>query len=69
MTLDPNVELVISKIRERSSNAIREYGVNTTREDYDLADWLEEAMWESIDKAIYLAAAISALRKSNDSVV
>ena len=59
---DPNVEAVIALIRQRSDRAIAEYKADTTREDYSVADWLEEVMWESIDRAIYCAAAIRRLK-------
>lgn len=62
---DANVEKVIALIRERSERALLEYGADTTRDDYSLADWLEEVMWESIDRAIYCAAAIRKLRRDD----
>lgn len=57
MAPDPNVEKVIDLIRQRSEKAIEEYKTDTTREDYSLSDWLDEIIWESIDRAVYAIAA------------
>ncbi len=57
MPTDPNAETAAALILARSIAGIHEYGVDTTRPDYSLADWLDEAITEAADKLVYLIAA------------
>lgn len=57
-TIDPNVKRVILRMRQRTAEGMEEYGVDTTREDYGLIDWLAEVRDESLDRAVYAEAAI-----------
>ncbi len=54
---DPNVDTAVALLRAREMAGIHEYGVDTTRPDYSLADWLDEAIKEQADGLIYLIAA------------
>lgn len=52
--LDPNVKIVIELIKSRSEAGFNEYGTDTTREDYNVLDWLNELQSELLDGAIYV---------------
>lgn len=58
---DPNLEWLITELRRRASEAKKEYGVDTTREDYSLVDWLKEIRMEAVDTVVYCNAAIAKL--------
>lgn len=52
---------VIDDLVARELKGIETYGTTVDREDYELKDWLREAYEESLDKCIYLKAAIKKL--------
>lgn len=51
---DPIVEILVSKIRQRSMDGIKEYGTTLERTDLSPLDWLNEAQTEAIDFTLYL---------------
>ena len=55
-------EQVIADIRKQEEKGLVTYGVTMDREDYELVNWLQEAYEETIDKALYLRAAINKLK-------
>ena len=55
-------EQVIADIRKQEEKGIATYGTTMDREDYELVNWLQEAYEETIDKALYLKAAINKLK-------
>jgi len=55
-------EQVIADIRKQEEKGLKTYGVTMDREDYELVNWLQEAYEETIDKALYLRAAINKLK-------
>ncbi len=52
--MDPIVETVIHKYRERSDTGIRKYGTNLTRTDLDFGDWLTHLQEELMDATLYI---------------
>ena len=50
---------VIDDLVSREIKGLETYGTTVDREDYKLKDWLQEAYEESLDKCIYLKAAIN----------
>lgn len=50
---------VIDDLIAREQKGLETYGTTVDREDYELKDWLKEAYEESLDKCIYLKAAIN----------
>ena len=60
--IDTNVEKVRAALLQRSQVGIIKYGVTTDRSDLDLVDWLQHALEETLDKAVYLQAAITKLK-------
>ena len=58
---DPVVEAVITKLKARSEKGIAEYGVNLTRPDYGLREWLTELQAEALDTANYCEAILRLL--------
>lgn len=55
---DANVEDVRELLLQRSQVGLEKYGVTTMRTDLDLRAWLVHALEETLDKAVYLRAAI-----------
>jgi hypothetical protein len=60
--IDSNVEKIRAQLLSRSEIGISKYGVTTDRDDLSLLDWLQHALEETLDKAVYLQAAISKLK-------
>ncbi len=58
---DANVEAVREMLLQRSNVGIKKYGVTTDEANLQLRDWLQHALEETIDKAVYLMAAIRKL--------
>lgn len=56
-------ELVIAKIRQRRDAGRLKYGKTMERTDLSLKDWLNHAMEESLDHAIYLQRIIKELEE------
>ena len=52
--LDPNVEAVREKLKQRAEAGLRKYGTDTTREDLSTLEWMEHAQEEALDWAVYL---------------
>ena len=55
-------EQVINDIRKQEEKGLVTYGTTMDREDYELVNWLQEAYEETIDKALYLKAAINKIK-------
>lgn len=52
--IDPIVEKVIAKFKERSEVGIKKYGVTLAREDLTELEWIEHAQCEAMDMILYL---------------
>ena len=65
--IDTNVEQVRQALLQRSQVGIKKYGVTTDRDDLALVDWLQHALEETLDKAVYLQAAISKIKQAERS--
>lgn len=63
---DSNVEKVREQLLMRSIVGLKKYGVTTDRTDLDLRDWLQHALEETLDKAVYLQAAISLIDRTRN---
>ena len=63
--IDSNVEAIREMLLERSQVGIEKYGTTTDRGDLSLRDWLQHALEETLDKAVYLQAAISKIDAKN----
>ena len=61
--LDPNVEAVREKLKQRAEVGLAKYGTDTTRQDLSMVDWLRHAQEEALDWAVYLERIISDLSK------
>jgi hypothetical protein len=61
--VDPIVEAVREKLRQRSAVGIKKYGTTLDRDDYSLADWLNESQQEAMDMVLYFEAAICKIKK------
>ena len=57
--IDPVVEEVCRKMRERSRYGIRKYENTLAREDFSVIDWLRHAQEEAMDLANYLQCVIN----------
>ena len=52
--MDPIVETVVQKYRQRSDIGIQKYGKTLTRKDLDLGDWLTHLQEELMDATLYI---------------
>jgi len=64
--IDSNVEAIRAMLLERSQVGIAKYGTTTDRDDLSLRDWLQHALEETLDKAVYLQAAISKIEARDE---
>ena len=62
--LDPNVEAVRQKLKERAEVGLAKYGTDTTRQDLTHLQWLQHAQEEAMDLTVYLQRIISDLESS-----
>lgn len=63
-SLDPNVEAVRLKLKQRAEVGLRKYGTDTTRQDLTPIEWLKHAQEEAMDLAVYLQRIITDLEKA-----
>ena len=56
--IDPNVEAIREKLKDRAIFGLKKYGVDTTRPDLTHLQWLEHAQAEALDFAVYLQVLI-----------
>lgn len=66
--IDPNVEAVRSKLKQRAEVGLRKYGTDTTRQDLTHLQWLKHAQEEAMDLAVYLERIIKDLENAAASV-
>jgi hypothetical protein len=52
--MDPIVETVVQKYRQRSDVGIQKYGKTLTRNDLDFGDWLTHLQEELMDATLYI---------------
>lgn len=52
--VDPIVEVVREKLRQRSAVGIKKYGTTLDRSDLSLEQWIEHATEEAMDLCLYL---------------
>lgn len=58
VAVDPNVQKVIEQMRARAQVGLKKYGVTTFDNPLTLKQWLQHALEETMDQAVYLQAAI-----------
>ena len=51
---DPIVQIVIDRMRSRSAVGMEKYGVTMMRDDVSTVEWIDHAIEELLDGAIYL---------------
>lgn len=56
------LDKVIFDLKNRELIGIAKYRTDCDRADYELIDWLQEAYEETLDKAMYLQAAIKKIQ-------
>ena len=61
--IDPNVQAVIRRFKARARKGLETYGVDTTRTDLGLMEWLQHLQDELLDAAIY----VERLKQETDS--
>lgn len=65
--LDPNVEAVRLKLKQRAEVGLAKYGVDTTRDDIDLIGWLQHLQEELMDATVYVQRLIIEASKAQSS--
>jgi hypothetical protein len=58
---DPIVEAVRARLHQRSQVGIAKYGTTVARSDLDMKDWLNHALDEALDLAVYLQRVIAGI--------
>lgn len=61
--LDPNVEAVRLKLKQRAEVGMQKYGVDTTRKDIDLIGWIQHLQEELMDASIYCQRLLNEIEK------
>jgi hypothetical protein len=51
---DPVVNTVIKRMQDRSAEGIRKYGCTMLRDDLTSVEWIDHAIEEALDFAVYL---------------
>lgn len=51
---DPNVDDICNEFCTRAAKGFEKYGVNTTRTDLELADWIQHLKEELMDSIVYI---------------
>jgi hypothetical protein len=64
--VDPIVESVVSELRSRSVLGVDKYGVTLARDDLSLEQWVQHALEECMDMALYLKRIKVELEKTKD---
>ena len=64
--VDPIVESVVSELRSRSVLGVEKYGVTLARDDLSLEQWVQHALEECMDMALYLKRIKVELEKTKD---
>ena len=54
MTDDPIVDAVVKRIQKRSTAGMKKFGKPMTRDDRTTVEWLDDAIEELLDAAVYL---------------
>lgn len=57
---------VIAMISERQEKGVSKYGTTVAENPLSLREWLQHAMEEALDQAIYLARAIEEIDRNAD---
>lgn len=61
---DHNVEVIITKLRARSEQGVKEYGVTTDKANLTAVEWLSHLQEELLDSVVYIQEL---LRKEHES--
>ncbi len=64
--IDPVVEDVRAMLHARSIVGIRKYGCTTASNPLSLREWLQHALEECLDQAVYLRRAIAEIEKDGN---
>lgn len=64
---DPIVEKVLQRVKARSEQGMKTYGVPMTRSDINTIQWLRHAQEEALDLAVYLERTIDDLENNRHS--
>ena len=51
---DPVTETIAERVRARSDEGMKKYGTSMLREDLDTIQWIDHAIEEALDLAVYL---------------
>ena len=54
MSKDAIVDAVVERIQKRSAVGMKKFGKPMTRDDRTMAEWIDEAIEEALDLAVYL---------------
>ena len=54
MSKDAIVDAVVERIQKRSAAGMKKFGKPMTRDDRTMTEWIDEAIEEALDLAVYL---------------
>ncbi|MEC0568487.1 hypothetical protein P8848_01600 [Bacillus spizizenii] len=66
-TDNPIISAVISKLNAQQEKGLAKYGQPVHVTAYDLRGWLQHALEETLDHAVYLEAAIQTIQTLDDN--
>ncbi|MEC1645638.1 hypothetical protein [Bacillus halotolerans] len=68
-TDNPIISAVISKLNAQQEKGLAKYGQPVQVSTYDLHGWLQHALEETLDHAVYLEAAIQTIQALDDNQI
>ena len=66
---DLNVEAIIRKLRGRSTQGEKEYGVTTDRADLTTLEWLLHLQEELLDASVYIEQLSKSLKDQANGII
>lgn len=67
MSTDPIVDAVVERIHKRSADGMRKFGKPMTRDDKTTMQWIDDAIEEALDLAVYLTRVKVDMERENSS--
>ncbi len=65
--LDPNVEAVRAKLKQRAEFGLKKYNVDTTREDLTDLEWLNHLQEELMDSTVYVERIMHNMKNTRNN--
>ncbi|WP_366593761.1 hypothetical protein AB0R72_21610 (plasmid) [Bacillus velezensis] len=64
MTQNPIINNLYNKIEAQQAKGLEKYGTEIKTDSHSLKEWLQHALEETLDKAVYLETAIRKIEEA-----